>query len=110
MQHVDKEKRAARTLLWSLALVSVAGIGLASEAMGRFGLAGNYVYVVSLGLLFSLLLQGRRPLLVLCVLTGVLAVNLPESILGYFMIDRDFLLASVCSLILVPTLYDLLLA
>jgi hypothetical protein len=85
------------------------GISLATETMSRFGMSDNYFYIVSLGFAFSVLLLGKRPLLVLCVLLGVLAINLPESFLAQYMIDRDVLLASVCSFIMVPALYDLFL-
>jgi hypothetical protein len=107
---LHSEGKSVRGVMYALVFFSLVGISLASETLTRVGLGDNYVYIVSLGLLFSVLLLGKKRLLVLCVLVGVLAINLPESFMATYMVDRDLLLATVCSLILVPTLYDLFLA
>lgn len=107
---MHSEGKSVRGVMYALVFFSLVGISLASETLTRVGLGDNYVYIVSLGLLFSVLLLGKKRLLVLCVLVGVLAINLPESFMATYMVDRDLLLATVCSLILVPTLYDLFLA
>lgn len=106
---MHSEGKSARGVMYALVFFSLVGISLASETLTRVGLGDNYVYIVSLGLLFSVLLLGKKRLLVLCVLIGVLAINLPESFMAAYMVDRDLLLATVCSFILVPTLYDLFL-
>jgi len=105
---VASGSKSTRPILIWLILCLVLGISLSTETMSRFGLADNYVYVVSLGLLITTLMLGKRTLLVLLVLVGVLAINLPEVFLQGQNIDRDFLLAVVCSLILAPTVYNLL--
>jgi hypothetical protein len=107
---LDRETKSVRTVLYGLVFFSLIGISLATETLSRLGLADNYAFIVTLGFIFSLLLVGKKPLLVLCVLLGVLAINLPESFMENYRIDRDILIASVCSFILVPTLYDLFLA
>jgi len=107
---LQREGKPVKGVLFALVFFSLIGISLASETLSRIGLGDSYVYIVTLGMLFSVLLLGKRRLLVLCVLVGVLAINLPESFMETYMIDRDLLLASVCSFILVPTLYDLFLA
>ncbi len=107
---MQSEGKSVRAVLYALVFFSLIGISLASETLSRLGLGENYVYIVSLGLVFSVLLLNKRRLLVLCVLMGVLAINLPESFMEAYRIDRDMLLATVCSFILVPTLYDLFLA
>ena len=107
---MQSERKPVRGVLYALVFFSLIGISLASETLSRVGLGDNYVYIVSLGLLFSVLMLGKRRLMVLCVLVGVLVINLPESFMEAYMIDRDLLLASVCSFIMVPTLYDLFLA
>ena len=107
---MHSEGKPVRGVLYALVFFSLVGISLASETLTRLGLGDNYFYIVTLGLLFSVLLLGKKKLLVLCVLVGVLVINLPESFMETYMIDRDMLLASVCSFILVPTLYDLFLA
>ena len=107
---MEREGKSARAMMYALVFFSLIGISLASETLSRLGVGDNYFYIVSLGLVFSVLLLNKRRLLVLCVLLGVLAINLPEAFMATYMIDRDMLLASVCSFILVPTLYDLFLA
>ncbi|MCB1670087.1 MAG: hypothetical protein R3F41_15830 [Gammaproteobacteria bacterium] len=107
---MQSEGKSVRAVLYALVFFSLIGISLASEMLSRLGMGDNYVYIVSLGLLFSVLLLNKRRLMIFCVLLGVLAINLPESFMQAHMIDRDVLLASVCSFILVPTLYDLFLA
>jgi len=107
---LHSEGKPVKGVLYALVFFSLIGISLASETLSRLGLGDNYIYIVTLGLLFSVLLLGKKRLLLFCVLLGVLAINLPESFMASFMIDRDLLLASVCSFILVPTLYDLFLA
>ena len=107
---MQRETGSTRAVLCALVFFSLIGISLASETMARLGLGDNYIYIVSLGMVFSVLLLNKRRLLVLCVLMGVLAINLPETFMETYHIDRDLLLASVCSFILVPTLSDLFLA
>ena len=105
-----KQKTSLRPVLFALVFFSLIGISLATETLSTLGITDNYVLIVSMGFVFSVLLLGRRPLMVLCVLLGVLAINLPVSFLAEYRIDRELLIASVCSFILVPTLYDLFLA
>lgn len=106
---MHSDNRSAKKVLYALVFFSLIGISLASETLSRLGLGDNYVYLVTLGMLFSVLLLGQKRLLVFCVLLGVLVINLPDAFMETYMIDRDLLLATVCSFILVPTLYDLFL-
>ena len=108
--NLQSEKKSIQGAVVVLILFSLIGFSLATEMLARVGLGDNYVYIVSLGLLFSVLLLGKKKLLVLCVLVGVLAINLSGTIMAAYVIDQDILLAMVCSFILVPTLYDLVLA
>ena len=107
---MENERKSVRAVMYALVFFTLMGISLATETLTRVGLGENYGYIVTLGFVFSVLLLGKRRMLVLCVLIGVLAINLPVSFMETYMIDRDMLLASVCSFILVPTLYDLFLA
>ena len=105
-----KHKASLRPVLIGVVFFSLIGISLATETLSSLGITDNYVLIISLGFAFSVLMLGRKPLMVLCVLIGVLAINLPVSLLDAYHIDRELLIASVCSFILVPTLYDLFLA
>ena len=42
------------------------------------------------------------------ILSGVVAINLPDASLLRYGLDRDVLLAAVCALILVPSIYELI--
>ena len=99
---------SVRPILYALVLFTIIGISLATETLSRFGLSENYFYIISAALLFVALLLGKKPILVLVVLLGVMAINLPESILLNYTIDRDMLLAAVCAIILGPTIYNLI--
>ena len=103
-----KGNSSARPILYALVLFAIVGISLATETLTRFGLADSYVYVVSAAFLVAALLLGKKPILVLVVLLGVMAINLPASMLLNYSIDRDLLLAAVCAVILAPTVYDLI--
>ncbi len=105
---MGKEIRSLRPILYALVLFAIIGISLATETMSRFGLSENYVYVISGAFLIVALMLGKKPILVLVVLLGVMAINLPDSMLLEYTIDRDMLLAIVCAVILAPTIYDLI--
>jgi len=104
---VGVQNKSLKPVLLSLILFAVMGISLATETMNRFGLAENYIYIISAAFVFAALMLGKKPLLLLLVLLGVLVINLPDASLASYNIDRDMLLATVCSIILAPTLYDL---
>jgi len=89
-------------------LFATVGISLATQTLSGFGLAENYVYIISVAFLFVVLLLGKMLILVFVVLLGVLAINLPDAMLIKYFIDRDMLLAVVCAAILAPTIYDLI--
>ena len=99
---------SVRPILYALVLFAIVGISLATETLSRFGLSENYIYIISAAFLFVALLLGKKPILVLVVLLGVMAINLPEAMLLEYAIDRDMLLAAVCAIILAPTIYDLI--
>ncbi|MBT8147255.1 MAG: hypothetical protein KJN90_10415, partial [Gammaproteobacteria bacterium] len=68
---MHSERKPVRGVLYALVFFSLIGISLASETLSRVGLGDSYVYIVTLGLLFSVLMLGKRRLMVLCVLIGV---------------------------------------
>ncbi|MFM1896003.1 MAG: hypothetical protein RLZZ385_1077 [Pseudomonadota bacterium] len=104
---MEKDKRIYRPLLQGLLLFTLLGMGLATETLARLGMQDNYVLVVSVAFVLALLLLRKGPVTVGLVLLGVAAVNLPASYLTSWGVDRDFLLALVCAVILAPTVYQL---
>ena len=85
----------------------VLGGSLANEMLGRLGLADNYVIVFSAAFIIAALLLSKNLVMVVLVALGVIIVNFPDATLISYGIDRDILLALVCAIILVPSLYDL---
>lgn len=103
-----RDNRSVRPILYALVLFAIVGISLATETMSRFGLEDNYIVVVSVAFLFAALLLGKKRVLILIVLVGVMAINIPVEFLEPYNVDRDVLLSIVCAIILAPTIYDLI--
>lgn len=103
-----KELSALKPVLLGALVFVLIGFSLANEMLGRFGLADNYVIVFSAAFIIAVLLLSKNFLLIALVSAGVVMVNMPDATLASFNLDRDFLLALVCAIVLVPSLYDLI--
>jgi len=86
----------------------VLGVTLANEMMGRFGLGDNNLIVYSAAFIIAVLLLSKNLFMIVGVAVGVAMVNMPEATLASYNLDRDFLLAFVCAVVLVPSLYNLI--
>ena len=104
---MEKDKRPYKPFLQGLLLFTLLGVGVASEALNRIGLHENYVLMVSVAFVVSLLLLRKGPRTVAIVMLGVVLINLPDAWLLRWGWDPDLLLALVCALILAPTVYKL---
>lgn len=102
-----KELSALRPLLLGILVFVLVGFSLANEMLGRFGLEDNYVVVFSAAFIIAILLLSKNIALIAVVAAGVVMVNMPEATLASYNLDRDFLLALVCAIVLVPSLYAL---
>jgi Na+-transporting methylmalonyl-CoA/oxaloacetate decarboxylase beta subunit len=105
---MGKSKRLMKPLMYSLILFTMLGITLAQATLSSLSLQGNYIFLISLAALFALMLLNNNPSIVFIVTLGVIAVNLPESTLANYSLDRDVLLALVCAVIFAPQVYELL--
>ncbi len=103
-----REKRSIKPLAYALLIFATLGLTIANSTLAQLGLEQNYVIVVSVALVVASLLLSRQFWLVLAVVIGVLTVNQPDAFLQQYHLDRDVILAFVCALILVPTVYRLL--
>jgi hypothetical protein len=85
-------------------------LGIANEILARFGLESNYIIVFSIAFLVAglLLCKNLVLLMLMLVLVGVFAFNLPDATLVQYHLDRDVLLAMVCATLLVPSVYQLI--
>lgn len=97
-----------KTIGYGLVIFSCLGLTLAGEALEAVGLQGNMTFLLSLSFIFAVLLAGRSVVMVAVLALGVLLVNLPDTTLLQYDLDRDLLLALVCAAIFVPTAYNLL--
>lgn len=105
---MQKDKRAIKPAAYAVVVFVTLGITIANETMAQLGLERNYVVVFSMALVLAALLLSRNLWLLAVVALGVMAINLPEATQLRYHLDRDVLLAFVCAVILVPTIYQLI--
>ena len=101
---MKRQKQLIQPLVYCV--VVFITLGIANEILARFGLESNYIIVFSIAFLVAGLLLSKN--LVLLMLVGVFAFNLPDATLVQYHLDRDVLLAMVCATLLVPSVYQLI--
>lgn len=106
---MERQKQLIQPLVYCAVVFITLGIAIANEILARFGMENDLIYVFSIAFLVASLLLSKNALLVLLVLLGVFAINLPEATLLQYHLDRDVLLAMVCATLLVPSIYQLFL-
>ncbi len=105
---MERQKQLIQPLVYCAVVFITLGIAIANEILARFGLENNQIYVFSIAILVAGLLLSKNLILLLSVLLGVLAINLPDATLAMYHLDRDVLLAMVCATLLVPSVYQLI--
>lgn len=105
---MERQKQLIQPFVYCAVVFITLGIAIANEILARFGLENNLIYVFSIAFLIAGLLLSKNLLLLLMVLLGVLAINLPDATLYSYHLDRDVLLAMVCATLLVPSIYQLI--
>lgn len=103
-----REKPRIKPVAYAVVIFVTLGLTIANETLAQLGLQQNYAIQFSLALVLAALLASRNALLILCVILGVLAMNMPEPSLARYYLDRDILLAFVCAIVLFPSVYHLL--
>ena len=103
---MERQKQLIQPLVYCV--VVFITLGIANEILARFGLESNYIIVFSIAFLVAGLLLSRSLVLLMLVLVGVFAFNLPDATLVQYHLDRDVLLAMVCAMLLVPSVYQLI--
>lgn len=106
---MERHKQIIQPLVYCAVVFITLGIAIANEVLARFGMENNLIYVFSIAFLVASLLLSKNAVLVLLVLLGVFAINLPDATLVQYHLDRDVLLAMVCATLLVPSIYQLFL-
>lgn len=105
---MQRDKQAIKPLAHAAVVFVTLGITIANETLSQLGLEQNYIVVFSLALVLAALMLSRNWILISIVALGVIAMNLPEATLLRYQLDRDVLLAFVCAVILVPSIYELI--
>ncbi|MFT4816466.1 MAG: hypothetical protein ACI80L_001052 [Pseudohongiellaceae bacterium] len=105
---MERQKQLIQPLVYCVVVFITLGIAIANEILARFGLESNYIIVFSFAFLVAGLLLSRSLVLLMLVLVGVFAFNLPDATLVQYHLDRDVLLAMVCAMLLVPSVYQLI--
>lgn len=105
---MERQKQLIQPLVYCAVVFITLGIAIANEILARFGIEDNYIIVFSVAFLVAGLLLSKNLILLLFVLAGVFALNLPDATLVQYHLDRDVLLAMVCATLLVPSVYQLI--
>jgi len=105
---MERQKQLIQPFVYCVVVFITLGIAIANEILARFGLESNYIIVFSIAFLVAGLLLSKNLILLLFVLAGVFAFNLPDAVLMQYHLDRDVLLAMVCATLLVPSVYQLI--
>ena len=103
-----RDNRIIKPLVYGALIFITLGITIANETLSRFGMEDNYVVVFSAAFVIAAILLRKNLLVITLVLTGVIVFNLPDVTLSSFGVDRDVLLALICAIILVPSVYELI--
>jgi hypothetical protein len=105
---MERQKQLIQPLVYCAVVFITLGIAIANEILARFGLESNYIIVFSVASMVAGLLLSKNLVLLLFVLVGVFAFNLPDATLVQYHLDCDVLLAMVCATLLVPSVYQLI--
>lgn len=105
---MEQGSKNIRPIGYGFVVFITLGISIANETLSRFGMENNYLIVFSVAFVFAACILATKIWLTMFVLLGVVAINLPETMLLGMNLDRDVLLGAVCALILVPTVYELI--
>jgi len=105
---MERESKQVKPLLYGVLIFTTLGITFANTALSTLGIEGNRIAVFSIAFLLAAILLSRNLAMVGLVVLGVLALNLPDTTLLYYGLDRDVLLAMVCAAILVPSVYSMI--
>lgn len=103
---MEQRNRALKPFLIGSIIFLTLGVAIASETLSRLGLDGNYVYLFSIAFVVAAIMLGRNIFLLLVLVVGVAAINLPDATLLAYHLDRDVLLAVICAIILVPVMFE----
>ena len=106
MEKMAKEKYSVKSIAFALIIFFALALTVANEALSQLGLQEHYIILFTVTLVLAALLLTRKFWLVLLVVLGVGLNYLPDSVLLSYYVDRDVLIAFICALIVLPSVYD----
>lgn len=95
--------------IYSVIYLSV-GIAVANRILSLFGLEDNYILVFAVAFVLSRFQSITNILILITIFVGVVSINLADTTLFHYNLDRDILLAIVCTLIIAPSIYKRIVA
>lgn len=105
---MERESSQIKPYVYGVMIFTTVGVALANEMLSRVGIEGNRIALFSVALLLAVILLSRNLMMVVIVVLGVLALNLSDTVLLQYHLDRDLLLAMIGATIVVPSIYQLL--
>ncbi|MSR10372.1 MAG: hypothetical protein EXR84_01030 [Gammaproteobacteria bacterium] len=104
---MERAPNQFKHFVYGVMIFITLGISFANETLSRIGIEGNRVAMFAIALLLAAILLSRDLLLVGIVFLGILALNLPETTLLQYHLDRDLLLAMIGAAVIMPSIYQM---
>ena len=89
-------------VMQALALFTTAGLVFAKDFFARFGVDANSPLVIAVGLGITTMLMYRTVVSLLVMVLFAILINLPETTLAAYNVDRDILLSVAITTLLLP--------
>lgn len=105
---MERETSQIKPYVYGVMIFTTVGITLANATLTRIGIEDNRIALFSIAFLLAAILLSRNLMLVGIVVFGVLTLNVSDSILLQYHLDRDILLAMIGAAIVVPSIYEML--
>ena len=104
---MERQSSQIKPYISGVIIFLTLGLALANETLSRIGMEGNRLALFSVAFVVAIILLSRNLMMVIAVVIGVLALNLPETVLLQYHLDRDMLLALIGAAVILPSVYGL---
>ncbi len=104
---MERQSSQIKPYVYGVIIFLTLGLALANETLSRIGMEGNRLALFSVAFVVAIILLSRNLIMVITVVIGVLALNLPEAVLLQYHLDRDMLLALIGAAVILPSVYGL---
>jgi len=104
---MERQSSQIKPYIYGVIIFLTLGLALANETLSRIGMEGNRLALFSVAFVVAIILLSRNLMMVIAVVIGVLALNLPETVLLQYHLDRDMLLALIGAAVILPSVYGL---